>query len=336
MVHYFSDLKMATHLGLGQGLKVLRGDISRSFVHSWRKDLLVDVVMSLALTTGAIPGIREHLEAAHKLALASPSNGGGMDAAMVHLKSAAWRADEPTTPLCEDDRDLAVDNGEVDNSGSGPTAASIAEDETPVLLNKPICRSLWKGRTCEDPTSCDRAHKPLCVKEACKVSRDHTCSDWHYRPKKDKPPTNRSMAASQPRGNDKRGRSAPDKSAKSKSKMRMSHATEKMYFKWKMSEMKSKVTAATYRDILMSHSISAQANKQGQPLNTRGSGNLGQSMPGTASADPPISVPAPQLAGPNSAAACPPPQAVNLAPIVMQLQTIMSALTAAGIIQNQH
>ncbi len=91
---------MATHLGLGRGLQVMKGDIPRSSVGNWRKDTLVDVVMSLAIATKAIPGMQEHLEGAHRIALASPANGGGIEAAMRQLKEAVLHPNSSEIRIC--------------------------------------------------------------------------------------------------------------------------------------------------------------------------------------------------------------------------------------------
>ncbi len=79
---------------------MLKGDTSRCTVQGWRKEAIVDAFISLARCSGAIPGIQQHLQAAHKLAVASPAQGGGMEAAMRQLKeigqwSSACGGDDP-------------------------------------------------------------------------------------------------------------------------------------------------------------------------------------------------------------------------------------------------
>ncbi len=116
---------MATHLGLGQALRVMRSDVSRSGVGNWRKETLVDIVMSLAFTTRAIPGVQEHLEAAHKLALASPAHGGGIDAAIKHLRGVVPRP-VSTAAGCLGDEDPNV--VAEDSTGGGPPSCSATDD----------------------------------------------------------------------------------------------------------------------------------------------------------------------------------------------------------------
>lgn len=49
----------------------------------------------------------------------------------------------------------------------------------PVVVSLPkICKSRWSGTDCVE-SSCDRAHPPLCQKEACRGSRQQSCLDWH-------------------------------------------------------------------------------------------------------------------------------------------------------------
>lgn len=344
---------MATHLGLGKALRVMRGEFSRSSVLSWRKESIVDVVVSFAMTTRAIPGVQGHLEAAHSVALKSPSNGGGIEAAITQLSKVTTLADSnsgtgavshesgsgSSTVGQESEGSEATSAAELHNdslSGNSTGAFSgvvadaptgsdhaMTSEDVPTSKRKAICRSLWRGRPCEDPASCDRAHKPLCTREVCKTGRNPECHDWHYRPKKNKSSFNQAPRSSvQGSGNFSRGRPAPmSNSAKTKHTRQMSQETERMYLKWKMSELKLKQTklkAATYRDILVSNTPSAPtglSRPQGQ-----------QAV---------ASAPAQQPVGPTRVITSPPsPAAVNLGSIMVQLEAVVSALTAAGIMGN--
>ncbi len=314
----------------------MRNDITRPSVHNWRKDTLVDVVMSLAFATRAIPGVQGHLEAACSVARASPSNGGGIEAAMQQLKGVKWQhAQSPSIsgdPPSPPDTDVPSQQSSSGTTfGSGDCSAAVDDSAGNVLAAdaptppKPICRSLWKGKSCEDPTSCDRIHKPLCTREACQSARNGDCQDWHYRPKKKRFSNGRptTKPAGHP-GNGKRGQSAPSsKSTKLEATRRMSQATEKMYVKWKLSEMQlkqSKMAAATYKDILMS--------------------NTSAVLPTNVS---PVGLPSAKLCGsvhaqPHTAhipvAGTLPHATMNLGPIVSQLEAIMEALKASGIMIN--
>ncbi len=122
--------------------------------------------------------------------------------------------------------------------------------------------------------------------------------------------------------NSKGWRSAPrSKSAKPNPKRRMSQATEKMYFKWKLSETRlqeSKLTAATYRDILMSNPVKAppaQMKPHGLAL-------------AASALVPPPAVP---RSTPGPAIMSPPSPPINLGPIMAQLEAITAALAAVGI-----
>ena len=53
-------------------------------------------------------------------------------------------------------------------------------------MKKPICASLWKGRECANPTTCDRTHLPICSSEECKPKRKDDCTKWHYKTKVNK------------------------------------------------------------------------------------------------------------------------------------------------------
>ncbi len=114
---------MATHLGLGQALRVMRSDVSRSGVGNWRKETLVDIIVSLAFATRAIPGVQEHLEAAHKIALASPAHGGGIEAAIKHLNGVAPQPNNTTVDYLGDENpNMGVEDGKSDDS-AGPSAS---------------------------------------------------------------------------------------------------------------------------------------------------------------------------------------------------------------------
>lgn len=332
----------------------MRGEISRSGIHNWKKDRLVDVVMSLSIATGAIPGIRGHLEAAHAVAVASPANGGGIEAAMLQLRNLVLHPDptsssgHPVNPGAQDtsaggaqdtqeednnDTDL-VSHGDQDSNADNADSAVAVTDENPAPPGKPICRSLWRGKPCEDPATCDRAHKPLCMKEACQSSRDPTCFDWHYVPKR-RPvrASNGSNAApsSQHKGNSKRGRFAPKSKSANMSGRRMSQETERMYFKWKLSEIKlkeSQLAAATYRDILVSKPTKASPGQIKAQVLHHGNSVIGHQSGTSVPVQPPVvpdRAPAPSL-----------PSGINLGSVVAQLNAITSALAAAGILSNQH
>ncbi len=335
---------MATHLGLGRGVRVMKGEISRTTLQGWRKDALVDVVMSLALAAGAIPDVCGHLEAAHVVAVASPSRGGGVEAAVQQLRNVVWQSG-PTAPvsLPEDTNpDASVQGSGVaanpdnsclaDDPGSNANTSQQVEDES--VPTNPICRSLWKGKTCENPDTCNRAHKRICAKEACKTARDPECLDWHYRPKKQRPGL---PSSSRHQGNGNRGWTAPGtKQAKSKSKRHMSQATERMYHKWKMSEVRleqSKIMASTYRDILMSTPDKGlPSHVQAPTLFPTTVQKLSQKSVG----HPAASAHAQQRVALMPAAAESPPPVNGLGAIVEQLNIIVSALTTAGILSNKH
>ncbi len=313
---------MATHVGLGQGLRVMRDELTRSSLSSLRKESLVDVVISLAFTTRSIPGIRGHLEAAYKTACSSPSCGGGMDAALKQLACVAWQPDPAGTSLsCDVNPEASTQGSSSDTAIDGDVGAPSTGGES-ATGSGPLCRSLWKGRGCEDPDTCDRVHKPLCSKESCKSARDPTCHDWHYRPKKKRSFAKGSTptSSSKPLGNSRRGKTAPNsKSANNKSLMHLSQAKDRMYLKWQLSKMEleqSKLAAATYRDILVSgqHIHTSQARLRDQPFTDSVLAQRRDSGPATKANLSP---------------------AMDLGSIVSQLQTIMAALSSAGIMGNK-
>lgn len=172
---------MATHLGLGQGIRVMRQEITRSTIANWRKDSLVDVIMSFTMAAGSIPGVRGHLEAAHAVALKSPANGGGVDAAIKLLRTVTLQSEPSPTTISSGAVPSEALAQDVHDSAA---ITAISNEDAPASEPRPLCRSLWKGKACEDPSTCDRVHKPLCSKESCKSARDPSCLDWHYRPKK--------------------------------------------------------------------------------------------------------------------------------------------------------
>ncbi len=187
---------MATHCGLGRAIRVLKGETSRSTLLGWRKEVIVDVLMSLAIPAGAIPGLQQHLEAAHRLAVASPANGGGMEAAMAHLKNGG-KSDNfspDTNTHCDDSGGGDLDSGgggggtsgdssdttdqqsfSADNCSSQPTALGGNDGDVPKL-----CRSNWKGIMCTDD-NCQKVHKEFCLQRACYPTRDPNCLKWHPR-----------------------------------------------------------------------------------------------------------------------------------------------------------
>ncbi len=322
---------MATHLGLGKALRVMKNDATRSCVGNLKKDQLVDIIMSLAFTARAIPGVQSHLEAAHRIALASPAQGGGMEAALLHLKGVVWQSD-PTTASQDGDED--GDDGDSDTNvqtSTGGDALDATEEDS--SKSRPICRSLWRGKACENPDSCSRAHKPLCAKDECKTMRNPNCMDWHYKPKK-KPSVSRSAGSTHPStkaGNSHRGRSAPGSKSDNNFQpaRHRSNATEKMYLRWKLSELKlselklkqSRFKGASYRDVLMdSTTASPERKRYKPPLSTFAPGpSLGPYALG------------PQPAAPSQTATN---QPFNLGPIVTKLEAVVAALTAAGIMRN--
>ncbi len=180
---------MATHCGLGKGIKVLRREITRSTVAGWRKEVLVDVLMSLAVSSGMVPGLDQHLEAAYKLSIASPANGGGMDVAMRYLKNVGQQptSQSPSTESSHDDPDCGdgsvSGNGSSDGAiGSQPVVASQPQvtGESTSTMGPGLCRSNWKGTRCCDDT-CTRVHRDYCLRPSCYPSRDTTCPQWHPR-----------------------------------------------------------------------------------------------------------------------------------------------------------
>ncbi len=208
---------MATHCGLGQGIRVLKGDVSRSTLAGWRKEALVDALMSLALSSGAIPGVREHLEVAHRVSIKSPANGGGMEAARAYLKDVVL---QPNPELFSTDDDSgAVDNGT--NSDDGPSDASVTDHQPPSVAASQstmvgensgrgpgLCRSNWRGTRCSEDT-CGKVHREYCLRPSCYPARDAACSQWHPR----------SWIAPNMQGNGQKGSGQPTKKvAKSKSR----------------------------------------------------------------------------------------------------------------------
>ncbi len=257
---------MATHLGLGKAIRVMRNEITRSSLDKLRKESLVDMIVSLAFTTRAIPGVQGHLETAHALSCTSPSNGGGMEAVIRQLKDVCPNPTEATVYSPGGNVDTESGTAEVDG-GNGVDHQEIIGSGNAPALRKSMCQCLWKGKDCEDPESCDRAQRLLCLEEACKSSRNPDCHNWHYRPKKQKSSANGSAPVSRNLGNTIRGRTAPrSKSANSNSKRHLSQATERKYLKWRLSKMEleqSKMAAATYGDILVSRP--AVPSSQPQP-----------------------------------------------------------------------
>ncbi len=299
----------------------------RSGVDKLRKERLVDIIMSLAFTARAIPGVQDHLQAAYTIALKSPACGGGMDAALRHLNGLGCHpASKAAMSSSEGDDDVdPVPSNQSPGNDDATSSCALKSNKSDALDNedpsarkdRPICRSLWKGRDCEDPTSCDRAHKPLCKKDACKTARDPTCHDWHYIAKKERAHTGRDTGKAKSRHseNSNRGRSAPRfKPANSKPK-HMSQATENMYLKWRLSEMQleqSRAAATTYKDVL----VSSNTKPQGPPAAHSGL--------------------APQPVVLDTLAPCSNPQVASLGPILQQLENITTALKAAGIMRNAH
>ncbi len=113
---------MATHCGLAQAIKVLKQDVSRSALQGWRKEAIVDAFISLARCAGAVPGLQQHLESAHKLAVASPAKGGGMEAAMGHLRAIGQQPNACVNGDSSGDDDST-------NSGDGGSGDPVAADQ---------------------------------------------------------------------------------------------------------------------------------------------------------------------------------------------------------------
>ncbi len=192
---------MATHLGLGQGLRVMKNDITRTGVGSLRKENLVDIIMSLSFAVRAIPGVQKHLEEAHKITIASPACGGGVDAAMAYLKGVVCQP-VPTAESTSPDEAKPDNLVQAGNSGGGLDAVDLGGGvEDPVTTpcgstnqnanvgDAPaynddrrvgLCRSNWKGIICSD-NSCNRVHKEYCLLRSCYPSRDPDCLQWHPR-----------------------------------------------------------------------------------------------------------------------------------------------------------
>ncbi len=215
---------MATHLGLGHGIRVLKQEITRGALEKWRKEVLVDTLMSLALSTGAIPGLQQHLEAAHKVAVASPANGGGVQAAMSFLKSVGTYV-VPTTG--EDSATLGNDDPDCSQGSGSAAAASQQPPPTGPSTSQPLvkggdsnngpglCRSNWKGIRCADG-ACIKIHKDYCLLQACYPIRNASCSLWHPR----------SWTAPNVQGNGRKGNGQPsNKAASSNTKSRQHKET---------------------------------------------------------------------------------------------------------------
>lgn len=201
---------MATHCGLGQAIRVQKTEITRGTLAGWRKEVLVDVLMSLAMATGAIPGIQQHLEAAHKVAVASPAHGGGMEAAMTLLKGVGTYSPASSADAGDGCPDANLDN----NSGDVQDPSNIAEavqQGPPKRLtdgdsarSPGLCRSNWKGIRCSDDT-CSRVHREYCLLRTCYPSRSADCKLWHPR----------SWTAPNVQGNGRKGSGQPiNKAAK--------------------------------------------------------------------------------------------------------------------------
>ncbi len=192
---------MATHLGLGQGLRVMKNEITRSGLGSLRKESLVDMIVSLSFAVRAIPGVQKHLEEAHKITIASPAHGGGVEAAMAYLNgvvcqpvpSASAASPEEArldNPVQANNSDGGIDTvdptGVTEDSTTTPCGstnenasaggASAHNDDRRVGL----CRSNWKGIICSD-NSCNRVHKEYCLLRSCYPVRDPDCLLWHPR-----------------------------------------------------------------------------------------------------------------------------------------------------------
>ncbi len=125
---------------------MLNGDFSRSAIQGWRKEVVVDALMSLAMCTGAIPGLQGHLEAAHKLAVASPAQGGGVEAAMLQLKGLGQQPNTCDSGDSTDHLSPVSPEGEDDNS----CCSIVANEENPSTplasckssCNLGLCRSI--------------------------------------------------------------------------------------------------------------------------------------------------------------------------------------------------
>ncbi len=181
--------------------------------------MLVDTLMSLALSTGAIPGVQQHLEAAHKLAVASPANGGGVQAAMEMLKSVRTyivpTTGEDVASLGNDNLDCSQDSGGAAATVQqpppmGPSTSQPLTNSEHSVTGPGLCRSNWKGIRCSDD-ACNKIHKEYCLLQACYPSRKADCPLWHPR----------SWTAPNVQGNGRKGNGQPpNKAAFSKSKGR--------------------------------------------------------------------------------------------------------------------
>ncbi len=199
----------------------MKNEVTRSALGSLRKEALVDIVVSLSFAVRAIPAVQKHLEEAHKITIASPACGGGVEAAMTYLSSVVCQS-VPAAAVISPDKtqpdDLvqannnssggldAVDSGGIDEDPATTPRGSTNEDGSRVGL----CRSNWKGIICSN-NSCDRVHKEYCLLRSCYPSRDPDCLQWHPR----------SWITPNVQGNGQKGTGQPSaKAAKPKSKDR--------------------------------------------------------------------------------------------------------------------
>ncbi len=184
--------------------------------------MIVDALMSLAMCTGAIPGLQQHLESAHKVAVASPAQGGGMEAAMAQLRQVGQQPHACVSDNLGDDdgsvRDGGGDSGDsveatrettsVGSSAPQPSATNSNGSNSPGL-----CRSNWRGDVCSDD-ACTRVHRDYCLLRSCYPLRDPNCLQWHPR----------SWIAPNMKGNGQRGNGQPsNKAAMTKNKPKIRH-----------------------------------------------------------------------------------------------------------------
>ncbi len=180
----------------------------------------MDALMSLASPAGATPGLHQHLEAAHRLAVAAPANGGGMEAAIAHLKNGE-KSDNffpDANTHCDDSG-----GGDLGNDGQGGNSEttdqrSVSEDNCasqPIASDgngsdgPKLCRSNWKGIMCTD-NNCQGVPKEFCLQRSCYPTRDSNCLKWHPR----------SWAGPNLQGNGNKGNGQPRNKAVSSSKVK--------------------------------------------------------------------------------------------------------------------
>ncbi len=199
-------LKMATRYGLSLAAAVVCEKYTRSSLKKdLNKDSLIDLIMSWSAVTRLSKGGSSFISDVAFVASASPSKGGGVEAAVSAVKDdklteavdyVKQRIDpSPHPTLLEQpqgqgdivDQPLAVDGDDTTSAGAGTAVVAAAPGDPVVKLTNPhdgestgpICKSYWKGSRCEKPETCERRHPPICTATRCPKGGWRSCPQFH-------------------------------------------------------------------------------------------------------------------------------------------------------------